>query len=129
MIKRKNRYKPRSPYRSILLLLSRKISRIVLISVYMRNCRCTVFLSVVSTRTLLLQATFVLLRGQYGAKDYNRYMELRDFETLITASGESQSLDYKGPCTWSKSLIKDILAMCKTADTLYSVLKMEVLRG
>lgn len=125
MIKRKNRYKPRSPYRSILLLLSRKISRIVLISVYMRNCRCTVFLSVVSTRTLLLQATFVLLRGQCGAKGYNRYMELRDFETLITASGESQSLDYKGPCTWSKSLIKDILAMANVQDGGYLVFGFE----
>lgn len=49
-------------------------------------------------------------------------MQLGDFEALVTASEESQSLDFKGPCNWNvRELVKDFLAMANVQDGGYLV--------
>lgn len=49
-------------------------------------------------------------------------MEISDFERLVEGSEESQSLDFKGPCSWNvKSLAKDILAFSNVQDGGYIV--------
>lgn len=50
-------------------------------------------------------------------------MDLADFERLVEGSEESQSLDFKGPCSWDvKSLAKDILAFSNVQDGGYIVI-------
>lgn len=50
-------------------------------------------------------------------------MDVADFERLVEGSEESQSLDFKGPCSWDiKSLAKDILAFSNVQDGGYIVI-------
>lgn len=50
-------------------------------------------------------------------------MDLADFERIIEGSEESQSLDFKGSCSWDvKSLAKDILAFSNVQDGGYIVI-------
>lgn len=50
-------------------------------------------------------------------------MDLVEFEQLVEGSEESQSLDFKGPCSWDvKSLAKDILAFSNVQDGGYIVI-------
>ncbi len=45
------------------------------------------------------------------------YMNVGEFESLVEGAEESQSLDFKGPCSWDvKSLAKDILAFSNVQD-------------
>ncbi len=49
-------------------------------------------------------------------------MDLGDFEALVIAAEESQSLDFKGPCSWNvRELAKDFLAMANVQDGGYLV--------
>lgn len=44
-------------------------------------------------------------------------MDLSEFETLVDGAAESQSLDFKGSCSWDvKALAKDILAFSNVQD-------------
>jgi predicted HTH transcriptional regulator len=53
-------------------------------------------------------------------------MDLPEFESLVEGAEESQSLDFKGPCTWDVThLAKDILALSNVQDGGYIVVGFE----
>lgn len=56
------------------------------------------------------------LRHKSNLRIYNCIMDTYEFESLVEGASESASLDFKTAMNWSKSLIKDILAMSNIQD-------------
>ena len=53
-------------------------------------------------------------------------MDIKQFESLVEGSEESQSLDFKGACSWDvKALVKDILAFSNVQDGGYIVIGVD----
>lgn len=46
-------------------------------------------------------------------------------ETLLEGASETDSVEFKGPMAWSKSLIKDVLALANTVDGGHIIIGVE----